>query len=157
MQAHLTHRDISAAQAFADTPAPTTALFNTLLATAGKGGAPMRQAVPLAGLKRLIAARAWNDAALALLALQLPDWQLRRLAYDAGEWHCALSRARAMPEWLDETTETHHPNMALAILGALVAAAADSAADGAASRLTAVRSSHPDEARFEPMLCEHFA
>ena len=153
MQALRTLHDFTADQAFADIPTPTTALFNELLATACLSGDPMRQAVPVACLKRLIAARAWNDAALALLALQLPDWQLRRLAFDDGEWHCALSRARAMPDWLDDTTESHHPSMALAILGALVAATADSAA----SRLTTVASSHPGEARFEPMLCENFA
>jgi hypothetical protein len=153
MQALRTLHDVTADQAFADTPAPTTALFNTLLATACKSGDPMRQAVPVAGLKRLIAARAWNDAALALLALKRPDWQLRRIAYDDGEWHCALSRARAMPEWLDATTESHHPNMALAILGALVAVTAD--AD--TSRLAAVPTSIVGEAAFEPMQCENFA
>ena len=153
MQALRTLHDVTADQAFADTPAPTTALFNTLLATACKSGDPMRQAVPVACLKRLIAARAWNDAALALLALQLPDWQLRCLAYDDGEWHCALSRARAMPEWLDATTEAHHPDMALAILGALVAVAAENAP----LQLTTVPMSQPGDAQFEPMLCENYA
>jgi hypothetical protein len=153
MQALLTLHDATADQPFADVPTPTTALFNALLATACQIGDPMRQAVPVACLKRLIAARAWYDAALALLALQLPDRQLRRLAYDDGEWHCALSRARAMPEWLDHTTESHHPDMALAILGALVAAAADAAP----SRLVAIPTSNPGDAAFEPMLCENFA
>lgn len=153
MQALRTLHDLTADQAFADTPTPTAALFNELIATACQGGDPMRQAVPVACLKRLIAARAWNDAALALLALQLPDWQLRRLAFDDGEWHCALSRARAMPEWLDTASESHHPNMALAILCALVAAAADTAP----SRLAAVPASNPGDAAFEPMLCENFA
>lgn len=153
MQALRNLHDFTTDQAFADTPTPTAALFNQLLATACASDDPIRQAVPVACLKRLIAARAWNDTALALLAFQLPDWQLRRLAYDDGEWHCALSRARAMPEWLDTTTEAHHPNMALAILGALVAAAAESAP----SRLTPVPMSHPGDAAFEPMLCENFA
>lgn len=145
--------DGTADQALADVPTPTTALFDTLLATACKGGDPMRRAVPIACLKRLIAARAWNDAALALLALQLPDWQLRRLVYDEGEWHCALSPARALPDWLDATTESHHPNMALAILGTLIAATAECLP----SRLTTVPTSTPGDAAFEPMLCENFA
>jgi hypothetical protein len=153
MQALRNLHDFTTDQAFADPPTPTTALFNQLLATACASGDPIRQAVPVACLKRLIAARAWTDAALALLAFQLPDWRLRRLAYDDGEWHCALSRARAMPEWLDATTEAHHPNMALAILGALVAAAAEYAR----SQLAAVPASHPGDAAFEPMLCENFA
>jgi hypothetical protein len=151
MPALHTLNDFSVGQAFADTPTPTTALFNELLATACQNGDPMRQAVPVACLKRLIAARAWNDAALALLALQLPDWQLRRLVFDDGEWHCALSARAAMPDWLDTPVETHHQTMALAILGAVVAAKADVA------RPAAVPPSHPGDAAFEPMLCENFA
>ena len=153
MQALRTLHEYTADQAFADTPAPTGALFNEMLANACAGGDPMRQAVPVACLKQLIAARAWNDAALALLALQLPDWQLRRLAYDDGEWHCALSHGRELPDWLAETTESHHPNMALAILGALAAAAADNAP----SPITAVPASHHSDAGFQPMPCENFA
>ena len=45
--------------------------------------------------------RAWTDAALALMELELPLWQVRRIAYDEGEWHCALSRERELPDWLD--------------------------------------------------------
>ena len=43
-------------------------------------------------IERLIQSGAWTDAALALIDLELPQWQIRRLAYDDGEWHCALSR-----------------------------------------------------------------
>lgn len=45
-----------------------------------------------AKLDALIAAGAWIDAALALLELELPQWTLRRLVYDDGEWHCSLSK-----------------------------------------------------------------
>jgi len=45
-----------------------------------------------ARIERLIESGAWTDAALALIDLELPQWQLRRIAYDEGEWHCALSR-----------------------------------------------------------------
>ena len=40
---------------------------------------------------------AWTEAALALIDLELPQWQVRRIAYDEGEWYCALSRAREFP------------------------------------------------------------
>jgi len=40
----------------------------------------------------LIPIKPGTDAALALIDLELPQWQVRRIAYDAGEWHCALSR-----------------------------------------------------------------
>ena len=42
------------------------------------------------------------DASLALIALELPRWQVRRLVYDSGEWHCALSRDRELPDWLSD-------------------------------------------------------
>jgi hypothetical protein len=35
-----------------------------------------------------------------------------------GKWHCALSRQRELPEWLDQSVETHHADLALAILTA---------------------------------------
>jgi hypothetical protein len=73
-------------------------------------------------LEELIRLGAWTDAALALLDLELPQWQVRRLAYDNGEWYCALSRRREMPDWLDESIETNHTELSLAILNALVEA-----------------------------------
>ncbi|MDB5657137.1 MAG: hypothetical protein JWQ94_4750 [Tardiphaga sp.] len=152
MQALFTLHDYSPDQAFAETMTPTTALFADLLTAACQNGDPMRQAVPVACVKRLIASRAWTDAALALVALRLPDWQLRRLAYDDGEWHCALSRSPEMPEWLDATVEAHHPNMPLAILSAFVAASAEVARPLAPASVLRAQ-----DAEFEPMLCDNFA
>src|SRR5579872_1758011 len=71
---------------------------------------------------KLIQARAWIDAALALLELELPLWGIRRIAYDGGEWHCALSRKRELPDWLDQSIEARHRDLALAILTAFVEA-----------------------------------
>ena len=73
-------------------------------------------------VERLIQSGAWTDAALALLDLELPQWQVRRLVYDEGEWHCALSRERELPDWLDQSIESHHADLALAILSAFVEA-----------------------------------
>jgi len=146
--------DFSAANhAFADMDAPTAALFSDLLATTCRDNAPMRQALPVARVRQLIACCAWNDAALALLALKLPQWQLRRLVYDDGEWHCALSRHRDMPEWLDDAIEVHHANMALAILGAVV----EAARQDKPHRLTSVPASYQADVSFEPMLSDNFA
>jgi hypothetical protein len=75
-----------------------------------------------ARLEQLIRSGAWTDAALALIDLELPLWHIRRLAYDEGEWHCALSRECELPDWLDQAIETHHADLALAILGAFVEA-----------------------------------
>jgi hypothetical protein len=75
-----------------------------------------------ARLALLIDAGAWADAALALIELELPLWQLRRIAYDQGEWYCALSRERELPEWLDGSVEAQHADFALALLSAFVEA-----------------------------------
>jgi len=75
-----------------------------------------------ARVERLIQSQAWTDAALALIDLELPQWQIRRLAYDDGEWYCSLSRQRELPDWLDQSIETRHADLALAILSAFVEA-----------------------------------
>jgi hypothetical protein len=80
------------------------------------------QSEKAARLAQLIRSGAWTDAALTLIDLELPLWQIRRLAYDDGEWYCALSRERELPEWLDQSIETHHADMSLTILGAFVEA-----------------------------------
>jgi len=74
-----------------------------------------------ARVERLIQSGAWTDAALALIDLELPQWQVRRIAYDEGEWHCALSRQRELPDWLDQSVEARHADLALALLSAFVA------------------------------------
>ena len=106
-----------------------------------------------ARIERLIASGAWTDAVLALIELELPQWQVRRIAYDEGEWHCALSRQRELPEWLDQSIEARHPDLALAILSAFVEV-----------RVAAERSrtSVPDvpydaNASYEPLRCDNFA
>lgn len=75
-----------------------------------------------AHLRTLIESEAWTDAALILVEIELPWWQLRRLAYDDGEWYCALSRERELPEWLDQSIEARHADLPLAILTAFIEA-----------------------------------
>jgi hypothetical protein len=73
-----------------------------------------------ARIEGLIASHAWTDVVLGLIDLELPQWQVRRIAYDEGEWHCALSRQRELPEWLDQSIEAHHADLPLAMLCAFV-------------------------------------
>ena len=80
----------------------------------------VRRTKDLQRIEQYIQSGAWTDAVLALLALELPQWQVRRLVYDAGEWHCALSRQRELPDWVDQPVETSHPDLSLAVLNALV-------------------------------------
>src|SRR6478736_6728977 len=88
---------------------------------------PSNGSAKAARIERLIQSEAWTDAALALIDLQLPQWQVRRIAYDEGEWHCSLSRQRELPEWLDQSIEVHHADLPLAILAAFAEAQAATA------------------------------
>jgi hypothetical protein len=107
-----------------------------------------------ARIERLIAAEAWTEAAFGLIELELLQWQVRRIAYDEGEWHCALSRERELPEWLDQSIEAHHPDLPLAILSAFVYAQRVSAP----STRTSVPVVQRDASAFyEPLCSNNFA
>ena len=97
-------------------------LVNEVMSTACRRYPSLGQTEKTARLERLIQSSAWTDAALALIDLELPFWQVRRLAYDDGEWYCALSRERELPDWLDQSIEGRHADLALAILCAFVEA-----------------------------------
>ena len=105
----LRHADVATAELVADTIDGVCRRFPSL----GQRGKTAR-------VEHLIRSAAWTDAALALMELELPQWQIRRIAYDEGEWHCALSLERELPDWLDQSVEARHPDLALAILSAFV-------------------------------------
>ena len=75
-----------------------------------------------ANIMMMIGAGVWAAAALEITRHALPRWQLRRLAYDDGEWYCSLSSLRELPQWLDNGVETHHSNLELALLSAAIEA-----------------------------------
>ncbi len=105
-----------------DTREVDISLMAEILGTACRRFPSLGQSEKTARVERLIQSGAWTDAALALIDLELPLWQVRRLAYDDGEWHCALSRERELPDWLDDFIEARHADLALAILSAFVEA-----------------------------------
>ncbi|QOZ27742.1 hypothetical protein [Bradyrhizobium sp. CCBAU 51753] len=111
------------------------------------------QSVKSSRVERLILSGAWTDAALALIDLELPQWQVRRLVYDEGEWHCALSRQRELPDWLDPSVETRHADLALAILAAFVEAQRISAPESRPSVPSVRRDAG---ALYEPLLTDNF-
>jgi hypothetical protein len=78
----------------------------------------------------LIESGAFADATLALLELELPQWKLRRLIYEDGEWHCSLSKHVSLPTELDEMAEANHEDLPLAILYASVEARRQSLTSG---------------------------
>ena len=105
-----------------DAPAMTAGLMSGIIAEKCRRFPSAGQSEKTARVERLIQSGAGLDAALALIDLELPLWQIRRIAYDDGEWHCALSRQRELPDWLDQSIEARHPDLALAILSAFVEA-----------------------------------
>ena len=135
-------------------PSVTAGLMSEILAETRRRSPSLGRTAKAARLERLIRSEAWTDAALALIDLELPQWQVRRIAYDEGEWHCALSRQRELPEWLDQSIETHHADLPLAILSAF----ADARLAAAPANQTSVPFV-PREARplYEPVLTDNFA
>ena len=107
-----------------------------------------------ARIERLIQSHAWTDAALALIDLELPQWQIRRLVYDDGEWYCALSRQRELPDWLDQSVEARHADLALAILSAFVEARRISTPR---SRTSVPAVPQEATASYEPVCSDNFA
>jgi hypothetical protein len=106
-------------------------------------------------IKQLADAHAWTDAALALIELELPLWHIRRIAYDAGEWHCALSRECELPDWLDQAAESRHANLTLAILNMFVEAQGTLAATNRPSVPSVSR--NRGVASSIPMCCDNFS
>ena len=108
-------------------PEPTPSLFRAVLRGAGGRCSALRRAGKTVGLHRLIDAGAWIDASLGLIAFELPNWCVRRLVYEDGEWLCTLSRRPNVPLEIDDVAEATHPSVALAILRAVLAARRQSA------------------------------
>jgi hypothetical protein len=71
---------------------------------------------------RLAEIGAWTEAMLALIELELSLWQIRRLAYENGEWLCSLSRQPNLPMMLDDCAEATHEVLPLVMLCAFVEA-----------------------------------
>jgi hypothetical protein len=89
------------------------------------GSRPRPDSSPVAQrLHTLLAAGAFTDAALAVIAIDLPRWSLTRLLFEDGEWLCTLAQYPQMPAWLDEVVDGRHASLPLAILAAAVAARA---------------------------------
>lgn len=131
----------------------TPALIADVIREACRRFPSQGQAGKTARLEQIIRMGAWTDAALALVELELPHWQVRRLAYDDGEWYCALSRERELPDWLDQAVEGRHADLALAILSAFV----EVQDLRAASPHTSVpRAPQGASMLYEPMLSDNF-
>ena len=136
-----------------DAHAVTGALLSEVITEACRRFPSAGQIDKTARIERLIGSGAWTDAALALIDLELPMWQVRRIAYDDGEWYCALSRERELPDWLDRSIEARHADLALAILSAFVDARRLNAPSIKTSVPTVPRDANP---LYQPVCCENF-
>jgi hypothetical protein len=136
-----------------DSYAVTAELMSEIIDKACRRFPSMGQTDKTARIERLIKSEAWTDAALALIDLELPLWQVRRIAYDEGEWYCALSRERELPDWLDRSIEARHADLPLAILSAFVDAQRISTPQSRPSVPTVSRDANP---LYEPVCCDNF-
>jgi hypothetical protein len=132
----------------------TAELMSQVIAETCRRYPPIRRTQESVRIERLIQSGGWTDAVLALINLELPQWQVRRIAYDEGEWHCALSRQRELPEWLDQSIEGRHVDLSLAILTAFVDAQRMNAPSTTTSVPTVPRTA---DALYEPACCDNFA
>jgi hypothetical protein len=103
----------------ADADAVTPELVASILADGCPRFRQLIDARQQAFIHRLTAARAWGDLALALIDLELPNWKVRALMCEDGEWSCILARNWAM-DWLDLVGQ--HETMPVAILKAFLVA-----------------------------------
>jgi hypothetical protein len=133
--------------------AVTSELMSEIIGEACRRFPSIGQSQKTRRIERLIESGAWTDAALTLIDLELPQWQVRRIAYDEGEWYCALSRERELPDWLDSSIEARHADLPLAILGAFVEAQRISTPASRPSVPAVSRSANP---LYEPVCCDNF-
>jgi hypothetical protein len=137
-----------------DADGVTAELMSEIIGETCRRFPSLGQTEKTARIERLIYSNAWTDAALALIDLELPLWQVRRIIYDEGEWYCALSRERELPDWLDRSIEAHHADLALAILSAYVEAQCVSAPSSKTSVPTVPRAVN---LLYEPVCTDNFA
>jgi hypothetical protein len=109
-------------EALREAPTPGSDLFAKIIAGVCTRIPILSKSGKAGMIDRLIECRAWTDAALALLELELPAWKVRRLIYENGEWLCSLSRQPNLPLEIDDTTDASHEVLPLAILSAFVEA-----------------------------------
>jgi hypothetical protein len=148
------HRDPGAlGDRLRNAPEANATLMAETIDTACRRFPSSGQSERTARIEQLIRSEAWTDAALALIDLELPLWQVRRLVYDEGEWHCALSRQRELPDWLDQSIEARHADLSLAILSAFAEAQRVNAPLSRPSVPVVKGNLNP---LYEPVCCDNF-
>jgi hypothetical protein len=110
-----------------------------------------------ARIDRLIESEAWTEAALLLVELELPQWKLRRLAYEDGAWLCSLSKQCSPRVWLMDCAEARHESLPLSILSALIEAQQWGEPPSMRTASSVPRCGIESSSPFETMCCDNFA
>lgn len=140
--------------------AVTVELFSEVISTACEPRPILSRVGKTAAVKQLIALQAWTDAALALMELELPQWKVRRLVFEDGQWLCSLSEHVNMPIELDDTVDASHALLPLAVLSALIEARRRATA--VVTRPSAVPAIRPSRVTRSPndgmaVVCDNFS
>jgi len=130
----------------------TTDLFVNVISTCTRFPV-LAKAGKTARIRQLIEVGAQLDAALALIELELPQWRLRHLALDGGQWYCSLSRQPNLPIGLDDTADGQHEHIVLASLTAFIEALHMSRV----ARLSTVHAVAACGADGYPICCDNFS
>jgi hypothetical protein len=101
---------------------PSSGLFSKLVAGLCNRISALDRAGRTGPIGPLLEMQAWTEAALALIASDLPAWQVRRMVHDGAEWMCSLARQPYLPLGLDDSVEATHESLPLAILMAFLEA-----------------------------------
>jgi hypothetical protein len=135
------------------TPEVTSDLFSDVMAVCARI-AVLEKTGKTDRLDGLVRANAWTDAALTLIALEIPNWKLRRLEYQDGEWVCSLSAQPNLPVEIDDTADARHEVLPLAILSAFL----DARRKGSEVRVTrSLTTPRLRPASGHSMCCDNFA
>jgi hypothetical protein len=101
-------------------PVPTPELFRKIIEHTETRVSSRWRSEEATRVDSLIDAGSWTEAAFAIIEIETPNWMLRRLIYEDGEWICSLSRQRHLPVVLDDMVEAGHAALLLAVLRAVV-------------------------------------
>jgi hypothetical protein len=142
------------------TEAPSPQLMARFTARACRRLGMPGYAAKTARIHQLVEVRAWTEAAMALVELELPQWKLRRLVCEEGVWLCSLTKQSKFPDWLADLAESRHAVLPLAILAILIEARRSS--EPSAPRASSVPQCGgargvPTEASLEIVCCDNFA
>ena len=80
----------------------TAELMTEFIGNACRRFPSVGQTKKTARIERLIGYGAWTDGRWRSPIWNCRGGSSRRITYEQGEWYCALSRQRELPDWLDQ-------------------------------------------------------